>query len=116
MMRVPLICVAALLGTAVPAAAQWSIQVGVRGGPALQPRLHCPPPPPVCAPVGRFETRWEQVWVPGHWQEQSHPPRYGWVRDHCGRRIWAMIEPGCVHRVWVPGRHEWQARQVWVRC
>lgn len=152
MMRFPLLCVAALCGLAVSAAAQDSID-GARGRhpspgatlarhlpqllpvPSL-PRVHVPvvpgsprhaepdrssrhresPREPHCAPAprGHWETVCEQVLVPGYWRDEHVPPTYGWVRGHCGRLEWGMVDPGGCRKVWVPPHYEHQTRQVWV--
>lgn len=65
---------------------------------------------------GYWTTVCEQVWLPGCYREEYVPPRYGWVYDACGRARWAMVEPGCTRRVWVPGRYETRTRRVWVPC
>ena len=54
--------------------------------------------------------------MPGYWQEECVPARYGWVTDHCGRRVWTMIEPECHRRIWVPAHCETRTRRVWVGC
>lgn len=142
MMRFPLFCVVALLGAAVSAPAQFSIEgrIGrhdrgsvrlvVGGGdhdvrshrghaepvrclPVPRPVFHPAPCPP---PRGHWETVCEQVLVPGYWQEQHVPPTYGWIRGHCGRLEWGMVDPGGCRQVWVPPRYEQQSRRVWVPC
>lgn len=126
MMRFPLICVAALLGVAVSAPAQFSIGVGlgrhVRGSVTIghgEPRVAVQVEP-VCRPEprGHWETVCEQVLVPGYWTEEHVPPTYGWIRGHCGRLEWGMVDPGGCRRVWVPPHYEQRSRQVWVvdRC
>lgn len=74
--------------------------------------LPCPAP----APRGHWETVCEEVLVPGYWHEEHVPPTYGWVRGHCGRLEWGMIDPGGCRQVWVPARYEHRSRQVWVTC
>lgn len=64
---------------------------------------------------GRWETRCEQVLVPGYWDVEHHPAVYGWVYDSCGHRHWGVTEPAHDHRVWVPARYETRSRRVWVR-
>lgn len=114
--------VAALLGLAAASPAQFriegrigSVTVGARFGDECRPVLrvrgdHC------SKPRGHFHTVTEQVWVPGHWQEEHVPARWGWVCDPCGRRRWVVLEPEHCHRVWVEGRYESRTRRVWVPC
>lgn len=64
---------------------------------------------------GHWEPVVEQVWVPGCWVEEYVPPRYGWIRDACGRARWGIVEPGYTRRVQLPGRYENRTRRVWVR-
>lgn len=131
----------ALFGLAAAAPAQFRldgilgrhIQVGVQLGSG---RNHCEPVPVVVADVhggnrgrgyrgdrghdnrgrGHWETVCEQVQIPGYWHDDYVPARYGWVRDHCGRVVWDIVEPACNRRVWVPPRCETRTRKVWVRC
>lgn len=131
MKRLSLFCVVALLGAAVSAPAQFSVEarIGrhVRGSVTLgqhdthrhaayrEPvrRLPCPPPAPV---RGHWETICEQVLVPGYWNEEHVPPTYGWVRNHCGCLEWSIVDPGGCRRVWVGPHYEQRSRRVWVRC
>src|SRR5262245_13813411 len=117
----------ALFGLAAVAPAQFRVEgsfghhvhVGFQFGPAYGYRA------PVCAvPVadyghrsfGHWETITEPVHIPGFWTEECVPARYGWVYDHCGRRVWSIVEPAGCRRVWVPARCETRTRRVWVRC
>lgn len=122
MMRFPFLCVAALLGVAVSAPAQITVAgklgrhvVGsvTFGHPSPRPRMHVEPVRHI-APSGHWETVCEQVLVPGYWVEQHVPPTYGWVRGHCGRLEWGIVDPGGCRQVWVPPRYEHRTRQVWV--
>lgn len=72
-----------------------------------------PPPPPQCWVPGHYETRREQVCVPGYWSTVVTPAEYGWVQQghHSG---YVLIKPECVRRVWVPERYEWRETQIWV--
>lgn len=136
MMRFPLLCVATLLGLAVSLPAQDDADAiarrhgGGRGtfdcaplpfrphfAPVVfpQPRLPVPAPCPP-QPRGHWQTVTEQVLVPGCWREQHVPPTYGWVRDHCGRSVWGVVDPGGCRRIWVPPHYETRTRQVWVAC
>lgn len=131
MKRYLLICVVALLGAAVSAPAQIAIQGklgnAVRGSVVLghdhhhghghNHGNHVRFSPVRRAPArGHWETRCEQVLVPGYWSEQHVAPTYGWVWDHCGHRHWGIVDRGGCRRVWVPARWETKHRRVWVTC
>ncbi|HZN42030.1 MAG TPA: hypothetical protein VFD82_24735 [Planctomycetota bacterium] len=130
MKRNLLICVAALLGVAVSAPAQIAIEgkLGnlVRGSVVLghdhyhghgHNHGYFRISPVRRAPVrGHWETRCEQVLVPGYWCEEHVPPTYGWIWDHCGHRHWGIVDAGGCRRVWVPARWETKTRRVWVTC
>jgi hypothetical protein len=133
MMRFPLLCVVALLGAAVSAPAQISIEakigrhvlgqvvVGQRdhdhGRSHRDSRRYEPPVRRVqVVPRGHWDTVQEQYLVPGYWDEQHVPPTYGWLVDSCGHRRWAMVDAGGCRRVWVPARWETRCRRVWVPC
>ena len=64
---------------------------------------------------GHYETRCEQVLVPGYWETRCVPAVYGWIYSGCGHRSWGVIKPACHEQVWVPARYETQTRRVWVR-
>ena len=125
MKRFQLFCVVALLGAAVSAPAQISIEgrLGnlVRGTVVLghhDHRGHNHRSAPVRrAPVhqGHWQTVCEQVLVPGYWHEQHVPPTYGWIY-HCGHSHWGIVDRGGCRRVWVPARWETRSRRVWVPC
>ena len=63
---------------------------------------------------GYWETRHERVLVPGYWDRQFVPARYGWVYDSCGRRSWGIVCDAHYDRVWIPARWESRPRRVWV--
>ncbi len=93
--------------------------VGLVGGAILgtiiansQAQAHYAPPPPAYVPParvwvpGRYETRYEQEWVPGHYADDGYADdgdRY----DRYGRETWV---PGHYENVrvevWVPGHWE----------
>lgn len=80
-------------------------------------RFPLPLPIPVPAPRGHWETVTETVLVEaGHWHEEVVPPTYGWVYDHCGHRVWGVVDPGGCRTVWCPPRYENRCRRVWVTC
>ena len=66
------------------------------------------------APRGHWQTVTEQVHVPGYYQNEFVPPRYGWYTNACGHPVYGLIEPGHMHRCWVPAHCETRSRQVWV--
>jgi hypothetical protein len=123
MMRNPILSVAALVGLAVSAPAQLSIEARVgrhivqsavvradvhhdHGRHTSQPHRHAEP---------RYRMVRERVLVePGYWREEHVPPTYGWVIDACGHRHWGVVTPASCRRVWVPARYEWRVRRV--RC
>lgn len=146
MKRLPLFCVVALLGAAVSVPAQVSIEGrlgrNVRGSVTVDVggrhdrdrdrghdsfrdrdhdryRSHNEPVRRHHVPVpvrGHWETVCEQVLVPGYWRDEHVPPTYGWVRNHCGRLEWGMVDPGGCRKVWVPAHYEHRSRRVWVGC
>jgi len=131
MKRFSLFCVVALLGAAVSAPAQVSIEgrigrhvVGrvVVSNPAhgdhghRDSRRHREPVRRAPAPRGHWDTVHEQYLVPGYWNEQHLPPTYGWIVDSCGHRRWGVVDAGGCRRVWVPARWETRSRRVWVPC
>ena len=130
MKRYLLICVVALLGAAVSAPAQIAIEgkLGnlVRGTVVInhdhnhshgRNHGHVRIEPVRRAPArGHWETRCEQVLVPGYWHEEHVPPTYGWIRDYCGHHHWGVVDAGGCRRVWVPARWETKSQRVWVPC
>ena len=135
MMRFPLLCVVALLGAAVSAPAQISIEGRIGrhvvgqvvvghgghrdhgGHKHRDARRVTPPARRVPAPAhGHWTSVEEQHLVPGYWQEQHVPPTYGWIVDSCGHRRWGIVDAGGCRRVWVPARWETRTRRVWVPC
>ena len=63
---------------------------------------------------GRYETRYEQVWVPGVAQKVWSPPVYETRYDSCGRPYTVLVRAGCWQVVQHPGRYEPRPVQVWV--
>lgn len=131
MKQVPMLCVVALLGAALPAqkvsiegrigrAIQGSVVIGERGHDhgrgyrehvRVEPVLRIPAPP-----RGHWHTVYEEVLVPGYWQEEHVPATWGWIYESCGHRRWGVVAPASCRRVWVPARYETRSRQVWVNC
>jgi len=109
--------VLSLLGVAAAAPAQLRIEgffghhvtLAASFGDFYRPRPVCEAPP-----RGHWETVCEQVLVPGYWREECVPARFGWVRDHCGRSVWGVIEPEHTARIWVPACYRTEHRRVWV--
>lgn len=73
---------------------------------------HCPPPR-VWIP-GHFETRCQQVFVPGESQQVWVPPVYEWRYDACGRAYQVCVQGGYWRTVCSPGHYENREVQVWV--
>ena len=63
---------------------------------------------------GRYETRYQQVWVPGRQEQVWVEPLHEWRRDVCGRRYRVEVRPGHFTLRHVPGRYETRAVRVWV--
>ena len=142
MKRYPLLLVAALLGAAVSAPAQFRIEgrFGRHHAGAIvvgEERAHarlvdgrvdtCPDGFVEQGPRrhvrraghrqrGRWETHYEQVLVPGYWHVEHLPATYGWIYSGCGHRHWGIVDRGGPRRTWVPPRWERRAQRVWVRC
>jgi hypothetical protein len=131
MKRLPFFCVVALLGAAVSAPAQFSIEASigrnVRGSVAVgqhDGHRHVVAREPVrrtqhSAPVvihGHWKTVCEEVFVPGCWREEHVPPTYGWVYGSCGHAHWGIVDAGGCRKIWVPGHYETRTRSVWVAC
>lgn len=134
MLRLPMILVATLSGFAVSAPAQIQIHGQLGRHVSVTARIGDRHPAPVVRHNPRARDRdygrdrddrfrrgfyrdvCEQVWVEGFYREDYVPPVYGWVVDHCGRQVWAMVQPGHTCRVFVPGHFETRTRRVWVGC
>ena len=54
-----------------------------------------------------------KVWVPGAYQKQWVPARYGWIWD-CGVKRWGLVQKGYYHKVQGQGYYEWQTQRIWV--
>lgn len=63
---------------------------------------------------GRYETRYERVWIPGATRQQWHPAEYGFRFDACGRSVRFLVRAGHYDTIRIPGRYEQRAVQVWV--
>ncbi|MBK7877377.1 MAG: hypothetical protein IPJ77_16845 [Planctomycetes bacterium] len=81
------------------------------GRPACAP---APCPPPRVWVPGHFETRCQQVFVPGASQQVWVPPVYEWRYDSCGRAYQVCVQAGFWRTVCSPGRYETREVQVWV--
>jgi len=71
---------------------------------APAPRVYYAPPPVQVWVPGRYETRYERRWVPGHWEVERYSG-HGVVEDDGTSRV---------RRVWVPGRYEEFRTRVWL--
>jgi hypothetical protein len=76
------------------------------------PVAHCPPPR-VWVP-GHYETRFQDVWVPGPSRQVWVPPVYAWRHDACGRAYQVCVRPGSWRTECAPGRYERREIRVWV--
>lgn len=73
---------------------------------------YCPPPRTWVA--GHYETRCEQVWVPGVEQRVWVAPVYEWRHDSCGRAYQVQVRPGYWKTICSPGHSETREYRVWV--
>ena len=64
--------------------------------------------------LGRYETRYERVWVPGRSERRWCPPQFEWRYDSCGRRIRVQVRAGYWGTIQHPGFYERRAVRVWV--
>ena len=62
---------------------------------------------------GRYEVRYQQVYVAGYWTQQYVPPVYE-HRMVNGRMVNFMVQPGRYENVYVPGRYEMRPVRVYV--
>ncbi|MBI5364029.1 MAG: hypothetical protein HZA53_12670 [Planctomycetes bacterium] len=88
-------------------------------GHASTGHAYCAPPPAYCPPPrvwspGHFETRCQQVFVPGVEQQVWVPPAYEWRYDACGRAYQVCVQGGYYRTVCTPGHYETRTVQVWV--
>lgn len=63
---------------------------------------------------GRFETRCEQVWVPGCARQVWVEPAYRTDYDACGRPFQVLVTCGYYQTVQDQGHYETVNRQVWI--
>lgn len=63
---------------------------------------------------GRYETRYQKVWVPGRCERVWHPARYEWRYEPCGRRVRVLVQAGHWDTIQHPGYYEQRAVKVWV--
>lgn len=76
---------------------------------APPPRVYYPPEQ-VWVP-GRYETRYERRWIPGHW-EFHRVGRHG--HDYYDDDDYDDFPPPRRRRVWVPGHYEMAEVTVWI--
>ncbi|MFO1011088.1 MAG: hypothetical protein U1F29_13570 [Planctomycetota bacterium] len=79
--------------------------------PAAVPR---PCPPPRVWVPGHYETRCQQVWIPGESRQVFEPAVYEWRYDACGRAYQVCVRAGFWRTECSPGRYETREVQVWV--
>ena len=63
---------------------------------------------------GRFETRCEQVFVPGCTRQVWVEPVYRTEYDACGRPFQVLVTCGFYQTVQDPGHYETVNRQIWI--
>ena len=63
---------------------------------------------------GRYETRYEQVWVTGAAQKVWSPAVYETRYDSCGRPYTVLVRAACWQVVQHPGHYESRPVSVWV--
>ena len=63
---------------------------------------------------GRYETRHEQVRVPGRSYRVYVPPRYSTRCSIFGARYRRLVEPGHFETRYAPDRYEYRSRRIWV--
>jgi hypothetical protein len=68
------------------------------------PRVYYAPPPEQFWVPGRYVTRYERQWVPGHWAVERHEGHGEDEDDGYSRGS----------RVWIPGRYEEVRMRVWL--
>ena len=73
---------------------------------APAPRVYYTPPPEQVWVPGRYETRNERQWIPGHWAVERYSRQGEDDEDDDG------YSSG--RRVWVPGRYEEVRTRVWL--
>ena len=76
-----------------------------------------------CAPIevglrgdrsGRYEIRYDRVWVPATTRQEWVPTRYGYRYLLCGLRVRYVACHGHYRTVRVPGHYDRRAVRVWV--
>ena len=71
---------------------------------ASPPRVYYAPPPEQVWVPGRYETRYERQWVPGHWVMERYSGHGEDEEDGYSRG----------RRIWVPGRYEEIPARGWL--
>ena len=81
-----------------------------------EPRLSCSPTDlsSRASIGGRYEIRYERVWVPATTRREWVPARYGYTYLPCGLRVRHVIRQGHYRTVRVPGYHDRRAVKVWI--
>lgn len=78
-----------------------------------EPYGNCHPHGSQCRYIpGRYETYYQQVWVPGHYRQDYVPPVYKQKRIH-GVTITVLVSNGYYTQKWVPGHYKTVQQQIW---
>ena len=62
---------------------------------------------------GTYEVVNERVWIPGRYEQVVRTPVIETVVDPLGNTYDAVVQPGSVDTVWVPGRYVDEPRRIW---
>ena len=81
-----------------------------------EPRLDCSPTDlsSRASIGGRYEIRYERIWVPATTRREWVPARYGYSFLPCGLRVRHVIRRGHYRTFRVPGYHDHRAVKVWI--
>lgn len=116
-LRIALLASALAFCASTAGAQRLSLSVGgCSDGPSLRLSLgRSPARAPARVWVeGRWESRFERVWVEGCERRVWSPARFETRWDSCGRRVQVMVSPGHWRIVRDPGRYEQREVRVWV--
>ena len=64
--------------------------------------------------LGRYETRYERVWVPGRTERRWIAPVYGWRCDYRGVRVRVITRAGYWDTIQHKGYYDKRSTRVWV--
>jgi hypothetical protein len=90
----------------------FEVSIGGPAGGYGQPAWHRAPKKTWVS--GHFETRWEQVWVPGACRKIWHEPVYELRTTYCGQTYKVLIQDGWWETNQEPGHFQQVQRKVWV--